>query len=98
MITLISEDRRSAPKRRNRQLIIAQILTIAKDGAPKTQIMYAANLSFAQLKVYLSLLVELRLVEPIKKDERVIYKTTHRGARYLESYKEIKRLLRKKEG
>jgi len=81
-------------RRRNRQYIIAEILNVAKDGAPKTQIMYGANLSFAQLGAYVSLLVKSELLEAVKKDEKIIYKTTSSGFKYLESYEEIKRLLR----
>jgi predicted transcriptional regulator len=36
-------------KRRDKLSIIAEILEIAKNGTLKTQIMYRANLSFAQL-------------------------------------------------
>ena len=36
-------------KRRDRLYILAEILAIAKNGYLKTQIMYRANLSFAQL-------------------------------------------------
>jgi len=92
---LISGDRQSARKRRNRYPIIAQILVIARHGVSKTQIMYGANLSFAELKAYLPFLIKLKLIETTKKDEKVIYKTTPRGARYIERYEEIRRLLSK---
>jgi len=57
--------------------------------------MYGANLSFAELKAYLPLLIKLELIETTKKDEKVIYKTTPRGARCIERYEEIRRLLSK---
>jgi len=83
-------------KRRNRLYIIAEILKVARHGASKTQVMYRASLSFAQLTAYLSLLVEFGLLEAIKKNEKVIYRTTAKGVQYLKSYEEIKHLLRKR--
>jgi len=75
-------------------LIIAEILRVARDGSPKTQIMYKASLSFAQLAAYLSLLVKVGLLEAIEKNEKLVYKTTAKGIRYLKSYEEIRHLLR----
>jgi predicted transcriptional regulator len=76
-------------KRRDRLYIIAEILDIAKDGALKTQIMYKANLSFAQLTSYIKLLLETQLVEITPKDRKSIYRTTKKGVEYMESYKEV---------
>ena len=84
-------------KRRDRLYIIAEILEIAKDGALKTPIMYKANLGFAQLNEYLSLLLGIKLLEAVTKDGKTIYKTTRKGLKYLQSYMEIRGLL-KKEG
>jgi predicted transcriptional regulator len=72
---------------------MAEILTLAKDGALKTQIMYRANLSFAQLNEYLKLLTELKLLEIINANEKTIYKTTEKGIQYLQNYKEMVELL-----
>jgi predicted transcriptional regulator len=94
MNSLIQEVRGNPRKRRNRLHIIAQILTVARGGALKTQIMYRASLSFEQLTAYLSLLVKFWLLEAIEKNEKLIYKTTAKGIRYLKSYEEIKHLLR----
>ncbi len=76
-------------KRRDRLYIIAEILDIAKDGALKTQIMYKANLSFSQLNTYIKLLLETQLLEISRKNRRMIYKTTKKGAEYMQSYKEV---------
>jgi predicted transcriptional regulator len=83
----------NACKRRDRLYIIADILKAARKGILKTEIMYKAGLSFAQLTGYLSLLVGLELVEVGAKNGRLIYKTTTKGMRYLKSYEEIRRLL-----
>lgn len=84
-------------KRRDRLYIIAEILEVAEEGTLKTQIMYKANLSFAQLNEYLAFLLETDLLKMISGEEKTIYKTTRKGIRYLQSYKEIRDLL-KKEG
>ena len=76
-------------KRRDRLFIIAEILDIAKDGALKTQIMYRANLSFAQLNTYINLLLDTQLLEKNSKSRRTIYRTTKKGSEYMESYKDI---------
>jgi predicted transcriptional regulator len=76
-------------KRRDRLYIIAEILDIAKDGALKTQIMYKANLSFAQLNSYLKLLMDTQLLEITTKDRKRVYKTTKKGVEYMDSYREI---------
>ena len=86
-----------ARKRRDRMYIIAEILNVAKDGALKTQIMYKANLSFAQLNEYLSLLIEIKLLKATSKNKRTNYKTTPKGVKYLQSYEEIRNLLTKNE-
>jgi len=84
-------------KRRDRLYIIAEILVISKEGSLKTQIMYRANLSFAQLNEYLSFLLKIALLEEVTKDGKTIYKTTLKGTKYLENYEEIAGLLRKEE-
>jgi len=71
---------------------------MAKRGAIKTQIMYGASLSFAQLKVYLSLLLDVNLLEAVETAKKTIYKTTNKGLLYLQSYMEIEELLKKEKG
>jgi predicted transcriptional regulator len=77
---------------------MAEILEVAIDGALKTQVMYRANLSFAQLNEYLRLMMDLRLLESVKNTERTLYKTTAKGVRYLQSYREIRDLLKRERG
>jgi len=80
-------------KRRDRLLIIAEILDISKDGALKTQIMYKANLSFSQLNTYLKLLLKIQLLEIIEVNGKNVYKTTKKGVEYMQSYKEVIEIL-----
>jgi predicted transcriptional regulator len=92
---LFREVREDPRKRRDRLEIIGEILKAARVGIQKTQIMYHAGLSFAVLTEYLSFLVRLGLLEACKKNEKLIYKTTPKGRRYVKRYEEIKRLLQK---
>lgn len=85
-------------KRRDHLFIMAEILEVAIDGALKTQVMYRANLSFAQLNEYLKLMLDIKLLESVKNSQKTFYKTTAKGVRYLQSYREIRDLLKKERG
>jgi predicted transcriptional regulator len=77
-------------KYRSRTEIVAMILEAANGGATKTKIMYKAFLSYAQLKEYLSVLIENDLIEYIEGSE---YKTTQKGLIFLKMNSEIEELL-----
>ncbi len=81
-------------KRRDRLHIIADILGIAIGGSLKTQIMYKANLSFAQLNEYLSFLLEIKLIVSITQNGKTFYKVTSKGTRFLHNYTKIRDLLK----
>jgi predicted transcriptional regulator len=74
---------------------MAEILKIAKEGSLKTQIMYRANLSFAQLNEYLSFLTKMDLLKSQNDNKRNIYMITKKGEKYLDKYREISYLLGK---
>lgn len=74
-------------KYRSRTDITGLILEAANGGATKTKIMYKAYLSFAQLREYLSMLLEKGLLE--YEDGHTIYKTTEKGMRLLQMYNQI---------
>ena len=74
-------------KYRSRTDITAQVLEAANGGSTKTKIMYKAFLSYAQLKEYLSVLIENGLLEYIEGEQ--IYKTTDKGNRFLKIYNQI---------
>ena len=74
-------------KYRSRTDIVSQILEAANGGATKTKIMYKAYLSYAQLKEYLSVLVENGLLEFEKGTQT--YKTTSKGLQFLKTYSQI---------
>jgi len=74
-------------KYRSRTDITAQILEAANGGVTKTKIMYRAFLSYAQLKEYLSVLVENNLLEYVEGEQ--VYRTTDKGNRFLKIYNQI---------
>ena len=89
---------------RGRQEIIAKMLNIinardAKD-ATRTSIMYKAFLSHAQLKEYLSFLLENGLIDEVSQQikssgghEKFVYKITERGFRLMQISKEIENIV-----
>lgn len=85
-------------KRRDRLYILAEILNIAKGGSLKTQIMYRANLSFAQLNEYLNFLTKMEFLEIQNENRKNNYITTSKGDRYLEKYTDLANLLGENEG
>ena len=90
---MVNESNGTSHKRRGRSVITAEILAIAIGGKLKTQIMYGANLSFAQLNEYLSFLLENGLLKAGAEDNNTLYKTTSKGVKYLKRYERISSLL-----
>ena len=78
-------------KYRSRTEIVSMILEAANGGATKTKIMYKAFLSYAQLKEYLSVLIENNLLEYLEGLQT--YKTTEKGFNLLKMHNEIGELL-----
>ena len=78
-------------KYRSRTEIVSMILEAANGSATKTKIMYKAFLSYAQLKEYLSVLIENNLLEYLEGSQT--YKTTEKGFNFLRMHNEIEELL-----
>lgn len=75
--------------RRSEMEIIATILDIAKQEVKKTKILYKANLSYVQLKNYVSFLLEKGLLENIGN----MYSTTKKGRLFLITWQNTLMLL-----
>ena len=71
---------------------MSMILEAANGGATKTKIMYKAFLSYAQLKEYLTLLIENNLLEYLEGSH--VYKTNEKGFNLLKMHNEIGELLK----
>ena len=76
---------------RSRTEIVGNILDAANGGATKTKIMYKAFLSYAQLKEYLSILIENNLIEYLDGDNK--FKITEKGLNFLKMHNQIEELL-----
>jgi predicted transcriptional regulator len=83
----------NSQKRRDKLVIIAEIVGIAKKGTSKTHIMFKANLSFSQLKQYLALLSHTGLLEKSAYNGRDIYKATQKGLEFMERQQQVMDLL-----
>src|SRR4030067_3819551 len=84
----------TASKRRDKLCIIAEILEIAREGTLKTQIMYKANLSFAQLNDYLKFMLKIRLLNKVVESGKDEYFATAKGLDFLQRQCELTELLR----
>ena len=80
--------------RRSELEIISKILDLSKEGAKKTEILYYGNLSYMQLKSYLTFLIKNGILEEKEvKDNgntHKLYKPTEKG---LVFYNDIKKVL-----
>ena len=70
---------------RNNLDIMADILLLARRGTLKTHIMYHCNLSFAQTKKHLDILLTTGLLN----QQSPQYVTTSRGLEFIELYKKL---------
>jgi len=91
---MTSEIIENLPKRRDKLVIMAEIICIAKRGTSKTHIMLRANLSFSQLNQYLSLLSKYGLLEKIANNGRVVFHATPKGLEFVERQQRAIDLLR----
>jgi predicted transcriptional regulator len=79
-------------KYRSRTEIVCKILDATNGGgATKTKIMCKAFLSYAQLREYLSVLIENNLLEYLDGTHK--FKTTEKGLNYLKMHNEMGELL-----
>lgn len=84
----------NSSKRRDRLVIMAEIIGISKKGSTKTHIMFKANLSFSQLNQYLELLWNTALLEKLTVNGKAVYRATQKGLEFLEKQQEAIDLLK----
>lgn len=86
-------------KYRSRIRIVHDILQIARsdgnDGAGKTEIMYRAFLSYAQMKEYLTVMTENNLLQ--HDIDAMRYRITEKGLSFLRVYNQVDNLTEKEE-
>ena len=70
-----------------RSEIICKLLDLSKSGAKKTELLYQANLSYTQLKSYLSFLIEKGIIVTIdvknNGNSGILYQLTDKGFDFL---------------
>ena len=79
--------------RRSELEIISKILILSKEGAKKTELLYQGNLSYIQLKEYLSYLIERNLLEENtirdNGNSSIFYKPTEKGLFFLKDVHKV---------
>jgi predicted transcriptional regulator len=84
---VVQAEKEAAFAVRGRIDILADILEQAREGSKKTRIMYACNLSFRQLRVYLDFLVRKGFLSLSASGvESRVFKTTRKGLAFLRAY------------
>ena len=78
-------------KYRSRTDIVGLILEAANGGATKTKIMYKAFLSYAQLKEYLTVLLQNDVLE--YEEGKQNFRTTEKGLRLLQMHNQFDEMM-----
>jgi predicted transcriptional regulator len=79
----------SKQKRRDKLVIMMDILNISKKQTSKTRIMSKANLSYSQLNEYIDFLVNHSLLETLSSGGKVYYKVTKKGTEFIERQQKV---------
>jgi predicted transcriptional regulator len=81
-------------RERDRISIVAEILEMARAGVLKTNIMWRARLNHPMLNGYLELMMNTKLLDEALLNNKVVFKTTDRGMKFLYHCHEIMDLLK----
>jgi len=84
---------RRRKRERDRIAIVAEILEMARDGVLKSNVMWRAGLSYLMLNEYLELMMNTKLLDKVLLNNKVVFKTTDRGMKFLYHSHEIMELL-----
>jgi predicted transcriptional regulator len=80
-------------KNRSRYEVIAAILKSAGRDETRTKIMYKAMLSNDQCKIYLDSLLGSGLITGSNSGNKVVYRITQKGSKFLSYYDQMRLLL-----
>jgi predicted transcriptional regulator len=81
-------------RRRSDIEIIADMLKVGENGAGKTEIMYSANMSYAQIQKYLGYLVGQGFINKMKiGNPCVTYQITESGLKLMETINTLREML-----
>jgi predicted transcriptional regulator len=86
-------------RRRSNIEIIADMLRIGENGAGKTELMYSANMSYAQIQKYLGFLLSHGFISKVKLgNPSVSYQVTEKGGELLRNIDGIVEVLEFRNG
>jgi predicted transcriptional regulator len=86
-------------RRRSNIEIIADMLRVGENGAGKTEIMYSANMSYAQIQKYLGFLLSHGFINRVKVgNPAVTYQVTDKGGELLKNINYIIEVLEFRNG
>jgi predicted transcriptional regulator len=86
-------------RRRSNIEIIGDMLRVGENGAGKTEIMYSANMSYAQIQKYLGFLLSHGFINKVKVgNPAVSYQVTNKGRELLENIDNIIEVLEFRNG
>jgi predicted transcriptional regulator len=86
-------------QRRSNIEIIADMLRLGENGAGKTEIMYSANMSYAQIQKYLGFLLSHGLIHKVEVGNPVVtYHVTEKGGELLRNINTIVEILEFRNG
>ena len=85
-------------RERDRIALVAEILEMARDGVLKSNIMWRAGLSYDMLNGYLGLMTNSKLLDKVLRKNRIVFKATNRGMKFLHHCHEIMELLEAEDG
>jgi predicted transcriptional regulator len=80
-------------RERDRIAIVAEILEMARGGVLKSNIMWRAGLSYEMLNGYVGLMMDAKLLDKVLQKDKVVFKATDRGMKFLYHCHEIMELL-----
>ena len=79
-------------KRRDREEIMFEILNAAIEPATRTRLIYASFLSNTELRQYISLLLENKMLE-VDTVTKAKFKITEEGRKFLDLYADMNRMM-----
>jgi predicted transcriptional regulator len=86
-------------RRRSNIEIIADMLKVGENGAGKTEIMYSANMSYAQIQKYLGFLLSHGFINKVEVGNPVVtYQVTDKGGELLKNIDSIMEVLEFRNG
>jgi len=86
-------------RRRSNIEIIADMLRVGENGAGKTEIMYSANMSYAQIQKYLAFLLGHGFINKVEVGNPIVtYQVTEKGIELLRNIDNITEVLEFRDG